>query len=116
MTMIYKICRKSEWDEAVRAGIYRGSSVDLRDGYIHLSTAAQVAATAARHFAGQGDLVLVAVDTDALGANLKWEPARDGTLFPHLYAGLPVHAAIWIKPLPLGGSGRHELPPLEDAR
>ena len=109
MTTIYKICRASEWEEAVRHGAFRGSAVDVRDGYIHFSTAAQVAETAARHFAGQGDLVLVAVDADRLGGNLRWEPSRGGALFPHLYAELPVDAALWVKPLPLR-EGRHVLP------
>jgi uncharacterized protein (DUF952 family) len=114
MTTIYKICREAEWDAAVRAGVYRGSAADLRDGFIHFSTAAQVAETAARHFAGQRDLLIVAVDADALGAALKWEPSRGGALFPHLYGALPVSAALWAKPLPLDGHGRHILPPLAD--
>lgn len=110
MTTIYKICRAAEWENAVRAGVYRGSPVDLRDGYIHFSTAEQVAETAAKHFARQGDLLLIAVDAQALGANLNWEPSRGGALFPHLYADLPVNATLWVKPLPLDGSGRHVLP------
>ena len=100
MATIYKICRASEWDEAVRSGAFRGSAVDVRDGYIHFSTAVQVAETAAKHFAGQTDLVLVAVDADRLGDKLTWEPSRGGALFPHLYAELPVDAALWVKPLP----------------
>ena len=114
MATIYKICPAAEWDAAVRADIYRGSPADLRDGFIHFSTAEQVAATAAKHFAGQDDLVLVAIDADALGADLKWEPSRGGALFPHLYAHLPVDAALWVKPLPLHSSGHHILPPLAD--
>jgi uncharacterized protein (DUF952 family) len=112
MTIVYKICRAAEWDEAVRAGAYRGSPVDLGDGYIHFSTAEQVAATAAKHFAGQHDLLLVAVDPAALGPALKWEPSRGGALFPHLYADLPVSAALWVKPLPLDDQGRHVFPGL----
>jgi uncharacterized protein (DUF952 family) len=107
MATIYKICPASEWAEAVRAGVYRGSPADLRDGFIHFSTAEQVAETAAKHFAGQSDLVLVAVETDGLGADLKWEPSRGGALFPHLYGDLPVNAALWVKPLPLDNQGRH---------
>ena len=110
MTTIFKVCRVAEWEDAVRLGAFRGSAVDLRDGYIHFSTASQVAETAAKHFAGQTDLVLVAVDADALGVDLKWEPSRGGALFPHLYAALPVPAVLWVKPLPLGTSGRHVLP------
>ena len=110
MPTIYKICGASEWDEAVRAGVYRGSPIDLRDGYIHFSTAEQVAETAAKHFAGQDDLLLIAVDTAALGPELKWESARGGALFPHLYCTLPVSAVLWAKPLPLDGAGRHAIP------
>lgn len=116
MAIIFKICRACEWDEAVRAGVYRGSPVDLRDGYIHFSTVEQVAETAARHFAGQDDLLLIAVDATVLGANLKWEPSRGGALFPHLYADLAVNAALWVKPLPRGSSGLHEFPPLGEVR
>ena len=107
MAIIFKICRAAEWAEAVGDGVFRGSAVDRRDGYIHFSTAAQVAETAARHFAGQNDLVLVAVDAPALGDKLKWEPSRGGALFPHLYGELPVTAALWVKPLPLDNEGRH---------
>jgi uncharacterized protein (DUF952 family) len=112
MTTIYKICRAAEWDEAVHAGAFRGSAVDLRDGYIHFSTAEQVAETAAKHFGGQTDLVLVAIDAHVLRAELKWEPSRGGALFPHLYTALPVSAALWIRPMPLDAAGRHVLPPL----
>ena len=110
MAIIFKICRASEWDEAMRAGAYRGSPVDVRDGYIHFSTVAQVAETAARHFAGQSDLVLVAVDAAVLGDKLKWEPSRGGALFPHLYGDLPARAALWAKPLPLDNTGLHVFP------
>ena len=106
MTVIYKICSASEWEEAVRTGAFRGSAVDVRDGYIHFSTAEQVAETAAKHFAGQADLVLVAVDADKLGSKLTWEPSRGGALFPHLYAALPVQSALWVQPLPWQ-DGRH---------
>ena len=109
MTTIYKICPASEWEHAVRDGAFRGSAIDVRDGYIHFSTAAQVAETAAKHFAGQTDLVLLAVDADTLGDALKWEPSRGGALFPHLYAELPVQAALWVEPLPLR-EGRHVFP------
>lgn len=112
MTIIYKICPAADWDAAARSGVFHGSPVDLRDGYIHFSTAAQVAETAARHFAAQGDLVLVAIDAAALGVDLRWESARDGALFPHLYAELPVSAALWVKPLPLDTSGRLIFPAL----
>jgi uncharacterized protein (DUF952 family) len=90
--------------------VYRGSAVDRRDGFIHFSTAAQAAETAARHFAGQHDLLLIAVDADALGARLKWEPSRGGALFPHLYGELPLSAVRRVDPLPLGADGRHQFP------
>jgi uncharacterized protein (DUF952 family) len=110
MAVIYKICTAAEWQDAVSKGRFRGSAVDVRDGFIHFSTAAQVAETAARHFAGQSDLVLIAVDAAMLGDRLKWEPARGRALFPHFYAELPVGAAGWVKPLPLDSAGRHVLP------
>ena len=84
-----------------------------RDGFIHFSTAAQVAETAAKHFAEESDLVLVAVDADALGAALKWEPSRGGDLFPHLYGPLPLTAVRWARPLPRAADGRHVFPELE---
>ena len=109
--MIYKICPAGEWREAERSGVFRGSAVDRRDGYIHFSTAEQVAETARRHFAGQADLVLVRVDPAALGPSLKWEPSRGGALFPHLYGELDVAAVRRIDPLPLDDAGRHVFPP-----
>jgi uncharacterized protein (DUF952 family) len=99
VTTVYKICERAAWLSAEQTGHYRGSAVDSRDGFIHFSSASQAAETAARHFAGQTDLMLVAVDADALGGALKWEPSRGGDLFPHLYADLPVTAVLWAKPL-----------------
>jgi uncharacterized protein (DUF952 family) len=110
MNPIYKICTASEWREAERGGVYRGSAVDHKDGFIHFSTAEQAAETAAKWFAGQRDLVLVAVDADALGDKLKWEPSRGGALFPHLYAALDVKAVHRVDPLPLDETGRHTFP------
>lgn len=112
LALIYKICPASLWREAERIGRFEGSPVDRADGYIHFSTASQVAETAARHFAGQRDLLLITVDGDTLGEALKWEPSRGGALFPHLYAPLPVTAAMSVVALPLGADGRHALPPL----
>jgi uncharacterized protein (DUF952 family) len=88
--LVYKVCAASEWSAAVAAGIYRGSSLDRRDGFIHLSTSDQLEATLRLHFAGERDLVLIAFDPDALGATLRWEPSRGGALFPHLYGELLV--------------------------
>ncbi|WP_332656606.1 DUF952 domain-containing protein [Brevundimonas sp.] len=90
----YKLVDRSEWEAARAAGAYAGSAVDHADGYIHMSTAAQLAETARRHYAGRDGLVLVAVDTAALGDALRWEPSRGGDLFPHLYGALPVSAAL----------------------
>jgi uncharacterized protein (DUF952 family) len=110
--VVYKICRADEWRAAERAGGFRGAAIDLSDGYIHFSTGEQAAETAARHFAGKGDLVLVAVAVAALGPALKWEPSRGGALFPHLYGVLTPDAVLWVKPLPLGDDGRHMFPEL----
>jgi uncharacterized protein (DUF952 family) len=110
---IYKICESAAWQAAEQAGLYRGSALDLRDGFIHFSTAAQVAETAAKHFAQQTNLMLVAVDGDALGPALKWEPSRGGDLFPHLYAALPVSAVNWARPLADEIAGRREFPELD---
>ena len=85
----YKLVDRAEWTTALAAGAYAGSAVDLADGYIHMSTAAQLAETARRHYAGRRELVLVVVDLAPLGAALKWEPSRGGDLFPHLFAPLP---------------------------
>jgi uncharacterized protein (DUF952 family) len=109
---IYKILPASLWADAAAAGTFRGSALDLQDGYIHFSTAAQVRETAAKHFAGIPDLVLVAVPVDVLGTALEWERSRGGDLFPHLYAPLAVSLAAWVKPLPLGEDGRHTFPDL----
>ena len=112
MPLIYKICPRALWQEAERDGVFRGALIDRTDGYIHFSTAAQVRETAARHFAGQHDLLLVAVEADTLGAALKWEPSRGGALFPHLYGDLPLRCVRSIEPLPLGADGVHRFPSL----
>ena len=88
--------------------------MDRRDGFIHFSTGAHVAETAAKHFAGQSDLLLVSVDATRLDNRLKWEPSRGGALFPHLYGDLDVAAVTRVEPLPLGPDGRHVFPPLAD--
>ena len=111
--LIYKIFRRPEWDAFRAAGETLGAPVDLADGYIHFSTAAQVAETAARHFAGADDLVLAAVEAAPLGAALKWEPSRGGDLFPHLYRRLRRSDLAWIAPLPLGRDGAHRFPELD---
>jgi uncharacterized protein (DUF952 family) len=112
MTTIYKICERALWEQAEAARVFAGSPADMRDGFIHFSTAAQVAGTAAKHFAGQSDLLLLAVDAEALSAALKWEPSRGGELFPHLYAALPLTAVRWKRPLADEVDGRRPLPEL----
>jgi uncharacterized protein (DUF952 family) len=113
LTTIYKICERSLWRKAEAEQRFYGSGVDMRDGFIHFSTAAQLAETAAKHFAGQSDLMLVAVDGAALDAGLKWEKSRGGDLFPHLYGALPLSAVRWARPLPDEADGRRLLPELE---
>jgi uncharacterized protein (DUF952 family) len=107
---IYKIVPRRLWSEAITTGTFLGSPLDMADGFIHFSTALQVRETAAKHFAGVADLVLVAVPASVLGTALKWEPSRGGDLFPHLYSPLPVEHALWVKPLPIGQDGRHMFP------
>lgn len=103
--LIYKILSRPEWDAFRAAGQTLGAPVDLADGFIHFSAAPQLAETAARHFADQSDLVLVAFEADALGDALKWEASRGGALFPHLYRALKVSEVVWDKSLPLGAAG-----------
>jgi uncharacterized protein (DUF952 family) len=108
MQLLYKIMSAAEWALTERTGVFEGSAVDHRDGFIHLSAAHQVRETAQKHFAGQQDLMLVALGADFL-ENLKWEPSRSGDLFPHVYGSIPVAAVAWAKPLPLAG-GAHAFP------
>lgn len=111
--IIFKICRRDLWEDAKAAGVFKGAEIDLRDGYIHFSTADQVETTAALHFSGQADLLLIAVDSALLGASLKFEPSRGGDLFPHLYDDLSLNAVLWVFPLPLGSDGQHVFPDLK---
>ena len=106
--LIYKIFRRPEWDAFRAAGETAGAPVDLADGFIHFSTAAQVVETAAKHFATESDLVLVAVAAEPLGTALKWEPSRGGALFPHLYAPLDPRLALSVRPLQLKADGAHD--------
>ena len=106
---IYKILRQTEWGALCDTGESAGAPVDLADGFIHFSTADQVAETARRHFAGATDLILAAFDAEALGPALLWEPSRGGALFPHLYAPLRRADVIWHRPLPLI-DGQHRFP------
>jgi uncharacterized protein (DUF952 family) len=107
---VYKICPEALWRAAEAVGRFDGAPVDLADGYIHFSTAAQVRSTAMRHFSGQTGLLLITVDAGALGPALRFEPSRGGELFPHLYAPLPLCAVRKVGELPLGADGLHVFP------
>ncbi len=113
MRTIYKICPASAWREAERHGVFRGSADDLRDGFIHFSTASQVAETAKKHFAGQIGLFLIAVDADALGDALRWEPSRNEEMFPHLYGELDLGDVTGVFDLHTRSDGYHDIPELE---
>lgn len=106
MAHIYKIFRAPEYDAFVQTGSTLGAPIDLTDGYIHISTGDQVEETAAKHFAGEADLKLLALDSDALGEALKWEVSRGGALFPHLYRALTTRDVLWVKDLPFE-DGQH---------
>ncbi|MGV6812624.1 MAG: DUF952 domain-containing protein [Brevirhabdus sp.] len=107
--LIFKIFRADEWAQLQEDGRTKGAPIDLADGYIHFSTAEQVAETAAKHFAGAEGLMLSALDPDQLGEKLVWEPSRGGALFPHLYRELELDEVLWTKPLPLV-DGAHVFP------
>lgn len=107
--LIYKIFRSDEWQALRRDGSTTGAPVDVADGYVHFSTSEQAAETAAKHFAGEADLFLLAVETDRLGDELKWEVSRGGAKFPHLYRMLMLEDVVWAQPLPLL-NGAHEFP------
>ena len=110
---IYKITPQALWREAEAGGRFTGAPIDVADGFIHFSTAAQVRETAAKHFAGQSDLLLIAIDGNQMGGALKYEVSRGGALFPHLYGVLDMSAVLWVRPLPLGADGAHQFPALE---
>ena len=99
MQMIYKILHDGEWRDLERAGVFHGSADDKRDGFIHCSTAEQAVGTYEKYFAGKPGLMLAAIDADALGETLKWEPSRGGALFPHIYGVLPRAAIRWARTL-----------------
>ncbi len=102
---IYKILRRPEWDALRAVGFTLGAPVDLADGFIHFSTAAQAPETAAKHFAGVADLVLAVCEAEAMGPELKWEVSRGGALFPHLYRPLALTEVVQVHDLPLGPAG-----------
>ncbi|MDP2356003.1 MAG: DUF952 domain-containing protein [Beijerinckiaceae bacterium] len=108
MTPIYKIATADQWRTAQASGRFEGAPVDLADGYIHFSTAEQARETAAKHFAGQEGLVLIALDADAFGEKMVWERSRGGQLFPHLYRPFLTTETLWARPLPTRADGSHD--------
>ena len=108
--IVYKIVPLPLWQAAEATGQFDGAPVDEADGFIHFSNGTQVRETAARHFTGQRNLVLVAVDAKRLGPALRWETSRGGALFPHLYGPLPLATLLWVEDLPLGPDGHHQFP------
>lgn len=110
---VYHLARASEWEVAQSSGVYRGSSQDLADGFLHFSTAEQIVESATRHRAGEPDLLLLRVRVAALGDALRWEASRGGDRFPHLYGALGVAAVHGVDPLPLGPGGEHVFPALD---
>lgn len=109
MVKVYKICPAPAWREAERQGVYRGSADDARDGFIHLSSASQVAGTVRKHFFAQRALFLIEIDGDALGDALRWERSRNDELFPHLYGELDLGAVISVRSLTMRSDGYHDI-------
>ncbi|QMU58214.1 MAG: DUF952 domain-containing protein [Boseongicola sp.] len=107
--LIFKILTRPQWTSLCVAGETKGAPIDLSDGFIHFSTAAQTAETAAKHFAGADDLILLAVESEPLGDTLKWEVSRNDDQFPHLYRTLRLADITWARDMPLGDHG-HILP------
>lgn len=107
---IYHVCKMPEWAEAQITGCYYGSSQDKEDGFIHCSSREQVVMSVAKHRAGQDNLVMLVLDPSRLGQRLKWEPSRSGTLYPHIYEGLPLESVVATYPLRLTASGAHSFP------
>ncbi len=112
MSRVYKILDRPTWEAARAAGVFPGADIDLRDGYIHLSTAAQAAETARLHFRGRPDVVLLELEADDFGADLRWEPSRGGQLFPHLYVPLDPARVRAVHAAPLGEDGAPAVPDL----
>lgn len=108
--IVLKICPENLWQEALEKDVFLGAPIDLQDGFIHFSTAKQAIETATKHFAGQRNLLLIAVEEDVLGEALKYETSRNDDLFPHLYGTFSPNQIAWVKPLPLGADGNHIFP------
>ncbi|MBE7636468.1 DUF952 domain-containing protein [Sneathiella sp. P13V-1] len=112
MTLIYHMANRPDWEQAVKDGKYEGTAMDKADGYMHFSTAETIKGSAAKHRAGEMDLVLITVNSEKMEDKLVWEPARGGILFPHLYEALDVKLVDKVEPLPLGDDGVHIFPEL----
>lgn len=110
---VFKICDQKLWSDVEKAGIFNGAEIDLADGFIHFSTFDQVASTLAKHFSGRTDLLLIAVDAEALGEKIVYEEARGGIMFPHLYQPLSLDNVLWAKPIETGENGQHIVPGLD---
>ena len=108
--IVFKVAPRTLWEQACQEGVFCGSDVDRRDGFIHLSAPHQLVGTLTKHFAGQTDLLLISFNTEALGDALRWEPSRGGELFPHLYADLPTSAADKVHALSFDSAGAPILP------
>ena len=106
----FKILTRPQYDQFRADGLFRGAPVDLADGYIHMSTRDQAAETAAKHFAGQDDLVMLMIDLAAYGDSIKWEESRGGALFPHLYGELKMASVAGKVVLRIGDDGLHQFP------
>ncbi len=108
--IVYKICDRNLWTDAENSGVFKGAEIDIADGFIHFSTAGQVASTLKKHFSERRDLLLIAVDAGLLGERIVYERARGDMLFPHLYQPLDMQYVLWVKALPLGEDGTHQIP------
>ena len=110
MSLIYKVCNNNEWKKALEVGCYKGSEIDIKDGYIHFSTKEQLKETVDKHFKKQENLIIITFKTADLVENIKWEPARNGDLFPHYYGLIDTNFAQYIYFLELGADGIHKFP------
>lgn len=113
--LVYRLCHRDDWRAAERAGAFTGGADDVRDGFIHLSSADQVEDSARRHYAGVRPLMLLAVDGARVSGDLRWEPSRGGALFPHLYGTIPLEAVLSALPLSEDGEGNPIFPPLSNS-
>jgi len=113
--LVYRLCHRDDWRAAEQAGVFAGGADDVRDGFIHLSSAAQVEESARRHYAGVRPLMLLAVDGARVSGDLRWEPSRGGALFPHLYGTIPLEALVSALPLSEDREGNPMFPPMTNS-